>query len=373
MKITSIETVYVRLPLAFSYRGGVQLTRDLPERDYTGSLIIMLHSDEGITGLGDIIVKGGSAAEGRAAQLYVEDALAPLLVGENPFDLERLMDRLWTATWHRSTVYAAGLDIAMHDLICRALDIPLYQFLGGKTRERVPLTWNVSATKDIDLMVQQAVAAVAAGFTHVIKVKTGTAWDVEALVAIQKAIGPGVPLRPDDNGNFSAGESIKRYREARDRGVIYELLEQPAPNSDLVGLRRVGKALGEQVMYHVGYVKPEVATSIITQRAADVVSVPVFRHGIRQAVQLVRAFELANIGCAMGSGVEGPIAATAAIHVATALRNMCYPVDTLGPLWFEDDILMERPAFAAGYAAAPDGPGLGIELDPAKIEQYRLA
>jgi muconate cycloisomerase len=336
LKIKSIETVYVRLPLAFSYRGGVQLTRDLPERDYTGSLIIMLHSDEGITGLGDIIVKGGSAAEGRAAQLYVEDALAPLLVGENPFDLERLMDRLWTATWHRSTVYAAGLDIAMHDLICRALDIPLYQFLGGKTR-------------------------------------TGTPWDVEALTAIQKAIGPTVPLRPDDNGNFSAGESIKRYREARDRGVIYELLEQPAPNSDLVGLRRVGKALGEQVMYHVGYVKPEVATSIITQRAADVVSVPVFRHGIRQAVQLVRAFELANIGCAMGSGVEGPIAATAAIHVATALRNMCYPVDTLGPLWFEDDILMERPAFAAGYAAAPDGPGLGIELDPAKIEQYRLA
>lgn len=373
MKITSLETVYVGLPLAFSYRGGVQLTRDLPERDYTGSLIILLHSDEGITGLGDVIIKGGSAAEGKAAKLYVEDALAPLLVGENPFDLERLMDRLWTATWHRSTVYAAGLDIALHDLICRALGIPLYEFLGGKTRERVPLTWNVPATKDIDTMARQAAAAVENGFTHVIKVKTGTPWDVEALTAIQKAIGPTVPLRPDDNGNFSAGESIKRYRQARDQGAIYELLEQPAPNSDLVGLRRVAEALGEQVMYHIGYVKHEVAVSLINQRAADVVSVPVFRHGIREAVQLVKAFELANIGCAMGSGVEGPIAATAAIHVATALRNMCYPVDTLGHLWFEDDILLEQPDFAAGYARAPSGPGLGIDLDPAKIEQYRLA
>lgn len=371
MKITSLETVFVRLPLAFSYQGGVQLTRDLPERDYTGSLVVMLHSDEGLTGLGDIIIKGGSADEGRAAKLYVDDALAPLLVGENPFDLERLMDRLWAATWHRSTVYAAGLDIALHDLICQALGIPLYQFLGGKTRERVPLTWNVPATRDIDTMVRQAATAVEKGFTHVIKVKTGTPWDVEALTAIQRAIGPTVPLRPDDNGNFAAGESIKRFRQARDQGAVYELLEQPAPNPDLVGLRRVGEALGEQVMYHVGYVKTEVAVSIINQRAADVVSVPVFRHGIHQTVQLVRAFELANIGCAMGSGVEGPIAATAAIHVATALRNMCYPVDTLGPLWFEDDVLLERPFFAAGYAQAPDEPGLGIKLDPAKMEKFR--
>jgi L-alanine-DL-glutamate epimerase-like enolase superfamily enzyme len=52
---------------------------------------------------------------------------------------------------------------------------------------------------------------------------------------------------------------------------------------------------------------------------------------------------------------------------------MCYPVDTLGPLWFEDDILLERPTFAAGYAKAPDEPGLGIKLDPAKIEKYRWA
>ncbi|MGQ9585842.1 MAG: enolase C-terminal domain-like protein [Anaerolineae bacterium] len=87
----------------------------------------------------------------------------------------------------------------------------------------------------------------------------------------------------------------------------------------------------------------------------------------------MKAFELASIGCAMGSGLEGPIAATAAIHVATALRNMCYPVDTLGPLWFADNILLERPFFSAGYAKAPDGPGLGIELDPTKVNQYRAA
>jgi L-alanine-DL-glutamate epimerase-like enolase superfamily enzyme len=373
MKITSVETMYVRLPLAFHYRAGHAFAHDLPGRTYTGSLIVQIRTDEGITGLGDIIVKGGSAALGQSAKLYLDNALVPYLIGKNPFDIEAIMDQVWEANWHQSAPYAAGLDIALHDLMGKALGVPVFKLLGGRFRARVPLTWNVPADKDINVMVGQAAAAVEDGFTHVIKVKTGTSWDVPALIAIQKAIGPKVPLRPDDNGTFLAAESIQRYKQARDGGAVYELLEQPAPNADLPGLRRVGNALGERVMYHVGYVEKVVAHAILNTNAADVVSVPVFRHGLRQAAQLVQAFEIASIGCAMGSGVEGSIAATAAIHLATALRNMRYPVDTLGPLWFADDILKERPEFGAGYAVAPDAPGLGVELDMKRVEKLRLA
>jgi muconate cycloisomerase len=364
--------MYVRLPLAFMYRAGHAFAHNLPGRQFTGSLIVQINTDEGITGLGDIIVKGGSAELGKSAKLYLDNALVPYLIGKDPFDIEAIMDQIWQANWHQSAPYAAGLDIALHDLMGKAIGAPVYKLLGGRFRKRVPLTWNVPADKDINVMVSQAAAAVEDGFTNVIKVKTGTSWDVPALVAIQKAIGPEVPLRPDDNGTFMAAESIQRYRQAREQGAVYELLEQPVPNADLPGLRRVGNALNERVMYHVGYVEQVVAHTILNTNAADVVSVPVFRHGLRQASQLVRAFEVASIGCAMGSGVEGTIAATAAIHLATALRNMCYPVDTLGPLWFDDDIVIDRPEFAHGFAVAPDRPGLGLELDPAKIEKYRL-
>lgn len=373
MKITSIETVGVRLPLAFMYRAGHGFAHDLPGRKHTGSLVVMIHTDEGVTGIGDVAVKGGRPEEVRAAKLYVDAALAPYLVDKDPLDIEGLTNHLWQANWHQNGVYVAGIDIALHDLVGKALGVPVYKLLGGRTRQRVALTWNVPADADIDVMARQAAAAVEDGFTNVVKVKTGTAWDVPALVAIQKAIGPQVPLRPDDNGTFLAAESIQRFRQAREQGVVYELLEQPAPNADLPGLRRVGNALSERVMYHIGYVERQVAHAIIAQNAADVVSVPVFRHGLRQATQLVKAFEVASIGCAMGSGLEGSIDATAAIHLATALRNMCYPVDTLGPLWFADDVLKERPEFGHGFAVAPDGPGLGIELDPAKLEKLRVA
>ena len=371
--ITAVETRFVRLPLAFAYSGGRGAAGGRPmgpsAGQHTGSVIILLRTADGLTGIGDVIVKGGDPRLGRGAAAYVEGLLAPALLGQSAFDVERIMSRLWGITTHDSTVYAAGVDIALHDLMGKALGVPLYRLLGGRYRERVPLTWNVPATRDIDLMVRQAGDAVARGFRNVVKVKTGTPWDVEALVAIREAIGPDVPLRPDDNGAFLAGDSIRRFGTARERGVVFECLEQPAPNDDLPGLRRVGDALGERVMYHVGYVRQSVAYEIIRSRACDVVSVPVFRHGLRQTGQLVRAFELAGIGCAMGSGLESSIAATAAIHAATALENFAYPIDTLGAHWFAEDVLTDTSHFGAGYAVAPDGPGLGIELDWAQVER----
>jgi muconate cycloisomerase len=372
MKITNVETVYVRLPMWFKYAGGTTVAEGRAQASCTGSLIVKIHTDEGIVGLGDIIVKGGRTGDGEAAKRYVESALVPVLIGADLFAIAETVRRLWTANLHHSSIYVAGIDIALHDLVGKALGVPIYQLLGGQVRERVPLTWNVPADQDIDLMVKQAADAVEHGFTNVIKVKTGTPWDVAALTRIQQAVGD-VPLRPDDNGAFLAGDSIVRFRTAREQGVRFELLEQPAPNHDLRGLKRVADALGERVAYHVGYVERPVAAELLQQRLADAVSVPVFRHGIHEAVQMMRAFELVGVGCLMGSGLEGPIAATAAVHVATAIRNVCYPIDTLGPLWFSERILNEPLTFEQGFAVAPNGPGLGISLDEQQVEKLRVA
>jgi len=372
VKITNVETVFVRLPLAFRYAGGAAYVAQGASNAFSGSLLVKLCTDEGPVGLGDVIVKGGKSEQGDAAKRYLDSTLAPVLTGADPLDLNRLIDRLWAANLHQSSVFVAGLDIALHDLAGKILGLPLYRLLGGRVRDRVQLTWNVPADRDLSLMARQAAEAVERGFTHVVKVNTGTPWDVEALVEVQRAAGQ-VPLRPDDNGAFPAADSIDRFRRARDRGVRYEFLEQPAPNHDLQGLRRVADALGERVMYHVGYMERPVASELLRQRPADAVSIPVFRHGVREAVQLMRSFELTGIGCAMGSGLESTVAATAAIHVATAVRNLCYPVDTLGPLWFVEDIVAEPPVFERGYAVAPERPGLGIELDDKQVEKLRLA
>lgn len=373
MKITSVEAQYLKIPLAFRYARGATIALGQSASQWTGTVVVQIHTDEGIIGLGDIAIKGNRESVGRGTRDYVEEVLARVLIGQDPFNLELLLARLWDVNIHENTVMVAGIDIALHDLVSKALGIPLYKYLGGKYRERVPLTWNVPADRDVSLMVRQAADAVENGFRNVIKVKTGTPWDVEALAAIQKAIGPSVPLRPDDNGTYPVGQSIQRYRQALDNGCVFELLEQPVSNEDIPGLRRIADALGVRTMYHIGYLQRTVALEIVRSCACDVVSIPVFRHGVRDATQLIKFFETANIGCAMGSGLESSIAATAAVHVATALRNLNHPIDTLGPLYMSEDILKESPRFEAGFAYAPEAPGLGIELDQSKVEKFRVA
>ncbi|MGH2352017.1 MAG: enolase C-terminal domain-like protein [Chloroflexota bacterium] len=84
---------------------------------------------------------------------------------------------------------------------------------------------------------------------------------------------------------------------------------------------------------------------------------------------MVRAYELAEIGCVMGAGLESSSAATAAIYAATALKNYSYPIDTLGPHWFAEDVISDTSHFGAGFAVAPERPGLGIDLEWAQVER----
>src|SRR5690348_5352916 len=107
--ITAVKTRFVRVPLAFSYSGGKSVAGGPPmgpgAGQFTGSVIILLETDDGLTGIGDVIVKGGDPRAGRAAQNFVEAFLAPALVGKSPFDVEKIMARLWGITTHDSSVY----------------------------------------------------------------------------------------------------------------------------------------------------------------------------------------------------------------------------------------------------------------------------
>ena len=175
MKITGVEAQYLKIPLAFRYGGGDD-PRGQTASEWTGTVVVQIRTDEGTTGLGDIAIKGNQESIGRGTRDYVEEVMVPILVGQDPFNLELLIDRLWAANLHENSVMVAGIDIALHDLVAKALGIPVYRYLGGKYRERVPLTWNVPADRDISVMVAQASNAVESGFRNAIKVKTGTPW-----------------------------------------------------------------------------------------------------------------------------------------------------------------------------------------------------
>ena len=166
------------------------------------------------------------------------------------------MAKLWGITTNDSSVYAAGADIALHDLVGKLLGGAAVQAAGWEDARAGAATWNVAGEPGRVLDGGAGTCGGGAGVPARGEGEEGTPWDLEALTAIQEAIGQNVPAAPDDNGAFLAADSIKRFRADARQGRGVSNAGAAAPNDGLPGLRRVGEALGERVMYQRGNVEP---------------------------------------------------------------------------------------------------------------------
>jgi len=119
------------------------------------------------------------------------------------------------------------------------------------------------------------------------------------------------------------------------------------------------------------------AMALIRAEAADILSVYVGKGGgIGPARKIAAVAEAAGLTCTVGSNLELGIASAAMAHLATATTGIGaeeFPCDILGPLAYEEDLLTEPLQFRDGAIRAPDKPGLGVELDEAKLARYRVA
>jgi len=118
------------------------------------------------------------------------------------------------------------------------------------------------------------------------------------------------------------------------------------------------------------------AMNLARAEAADVLSVYVGKGGgLGMARKVASVAEAAGLACTVGSNLEMGVASAAMIHLAMATRAIQaeeFPCDILGPFFYEDDILAEPLPIEAGKAAPFAQPGLGVELDAAKVERYRV-
>jgi muconate cycloisomerase len=195
MKIAQVRTIPVWCPRRTAY-GGVTRTALGPASvsDYT---LVFVETDAGIVGLGEV----SSVFKRRGALLRydLEAALIPSVIGEDPFriahlvaTMERVLDGVEEAK--------AGLEMAFWDIVGKALKTPLYNLLGGKVRECVPLSYSIPFGQP-EQMADFAVERVKAGH-RTIKVKAGSedgARDIRAVRLIREAIGPQIRLRVDGN------------------------------------------------------------------------------------------------------------------------------------------------------------------------------
>lgn len=365
MKIKKIDCIVVH-----GYRRKV-FGRDsytaLGRGDVSKHALVLVETDAGITGIGEI----ASCFTRRGALLAaeVEEVLVPLLIGEDPRELSRLVERM-DAALYGSEPAKAGVEMALWDILGKDLGAPVYRLLGGKVRDRIPLSHSITFGAPEE-MAAFAAERVAEGFRTVkAKVGQGHDRDVAAIAAIREAIGPDKRLRVDANMAWrSAKQAIAIIEDMEPYNP--EMIEQPLEPRALDAMAEIRRAVRTPILADESVWAPRDAADVIRRGAADVVNVYVAESGgIGKARRTFEMCETFGIGCLIGSMPEFGVGTAAQIHLGIAMPNLGYDSDTCGVLYHESDLLKTPLRIEGGFAYPPEGPGLGIELDMKVVEQW---
>lgn len=365
--IRALEVVPVSLPLREPYR----IARALQMRaDY---VVFRVETADGEVGIGEAAPFMGESEETQAGIVATARAyLAPALVGVDPFDLEAIHDRMDTVL--PGHLFAkGGVDLALHDLIGKRLGVPVFRLLGGRYRERIPLSGGpIGLVGSPAAAAERAAGLVAAGF-RTVKLKIGLpgGGDEETVRAVRDAIGPRVELRLDANQAYTADRAIPLLR----RLERYEpaLVEQPVAGWDLDGLARIAAAVDVPVMADEPVSTPTDVLRIAERRAADIVKIKVMRSGgLFRARKVCAVAEAAGLPVVLGSGHESGIGVAAELHLAAAVRAIPYAGEMVGHLRLVEDLVAGSIPVEAGAAAPPEGPGLGVEVRAELVSRYAV-
>jgi muconate cycloisomerase len=369
MKIIRVETIPVRIPIN-------------PERAIHGSLgahtvspflLVKIHTDQGITGLGEVSCTPIWSGEDQVTAAHcIREYLEPALKGQDPAQIERLTAAL-RCRLAANPFTRAGLEMALWDILGKTAGIPLYRLWGGPVRDVVPTKFSVSGLEPAKAAALAA-WAVYQGFPAM-KVKVGMdpEQDVARVRAVRDAVGPAVRLGVDANGGWSPRVAIQTIRRMREFGI--EFAEQPVPPIDPAWMADVRNHVDIPIMADESVNTVQDAMSLVRAGAADVLSLYVGKGGgVGMGRKIAVVAEAAGLACTVGSNLEMGVASAAMIHLAMATPAVAseFPCDILGPFFYDGDVLAEPLPIQAGQASPLERPGLGVELDEKKVELYRV-
>ncbi len=357
LRITNVQTTAVRVPLRepLMWTGGI--------RESASGLIVEVHTDEGLVGVGE--APGPTLP---AIQTIVDREFRQFLVGRDPLRTEWLVHRLeeYSRNWAGIAAYAiAGVEMALLDLKGKAFGVPVAELLGGFCREAVPVIGYLFIDEP-EANARKAAEFVEAGHTELkLKVGRDLGQDYDTVAAIRDRVGSGVKIRIDANMSWSVPAAIKSIRVLEQFDL--QFVEQPVPDFDVAGLAQVRRAVSTPIAADEACTSLRSALELIKADACDVFVVyPSEAGGLTRAVQIGAVAQAAGKWCAIGSWAELGVATTANAHVAAASPAFAFANDTHHPLQLED-VLVDPMEIREGQIALAHEPGLGVQLDAANM------
>jgi D-galactarolactone cycloisomerase len=381
MKITGL-TVYVLsspLPEPFAFSQGWVRQRS--------ATLVEVHTDEGVSGWGEAFAQGLEPPQ--IAATVIDKALRPLVTGANPLDVEVLWHRMYNMTrdyGRKGSVVAAisAVDIALWDIAGKVHRLPVHSLLGGAFRTRVqPYAtgfYRIHGQGEADRLADEALRHLDAGFSHMkVKLGYGVDDDLACMRAIGKAIqGKAVTLMIDTNHAYGRAEALRLGRALGDFDLRW--YEEPVAPEDIQGYVEMRQKLtmpiagGENEHTLFGY------RELLGAHAVDIAQPDVGSCGGITAARHIIALAHAH-GIQVNPHVWGSaVSQAASLQLIAAVPVTHHSLYAQAPILEYDrsshpfrELLVDHPVRQVdGWVDVPARPGLGVEVDRAVLDRYRV-
>ena len=360
VKITGVGAIPLAIPLAPS-------TPASPWAPGVGKqILVRMTTDDGLIGWGECFAYGAPLAVCN----IVDEALAPLVIGQDPSEIERLTQVMHRALmiWGRrglAMCAVSGVELALWDLAGKAPGVPVYRLLGGLTQPRLRAYASLLRYDTASDLGRVCSTMVGQGYTAIKLHQI----DVESVAVARDVVGDGVDLMLDTNCPWSVEEAIRIGRLLEPYNLRW--LEEPVwPPEDYAGLARVRRALRIPIASGENDATVFGARDLIAAGGADVVQPSVTKvGGLGEMRKIATLAAAANVTFQPHSYYFGPgLAAT--VHLCAATPGV--PYIEMPPGALQAPLLAEPIRCEGGMVQPPETPGLGADPDPDVLKRYPL-
>jgi L-alanine-DL-glutamate epimerase-like enolase superfamily enzyme len=391
MLITDVTTIKLRYDMPVPMADAIHY---MPNRS---TLLVQVHTDEGMSGLGEAAVYSGSL---ESMEAVILNELRQTILGQDPFKVEKLWQMMAIRGQQRGRrgmlmMAVSGIDIALWDIVGQATHTPLYRLLGGyrDSLDTYASAGFYSQDKNAAALANEVAGYVERGF-RCVKIKVGRnpevmlnplhempaadyatttlEEDVERVRAVREAIGPHVRLAIDANNAWTPSVTLRFMREVERFNIYW--LEEPVATDDIEGSTLVAHQLDTPVAGYETETGLPGFRELITRRAVDIVQPDVIWTGgiteCRKVAALAQAYNLPVVPHVFSSAVSS----IANMHFIASIPNggLLEFDQNPNPLRSE---LFETPLTVTGEGKVrlPDRPGLGVTLNQETINRYRVS
>ena len=335
-------------------------------------VFVKITTDDGYVGWGEQrALPSWSYETTESITTTIQHHIAPLLLGQNPLNHNAIhyaiYNALKPAVSNGHPFAKAAVDIALHDLRGRILDVPLHTLLGGKRHDTLPLAYALSI--DTPEIMGLKAKALAPCSCFKVKVAGNPAADEERLRAVHEAM-PDAQLWIDANQSYTPSNALELLKRVEDIRKIY-CMEQPVASQDWFGMKRVREDAQIPIAIDEGCFTYFDLAKVVRLECADAVVLKVCKSGgLSGCLKSTHVAEANSIEL-LGSGLtEAGIGFIASVHLFATL-DLVLPAELNAPAFLET-MAVSGVEIQDHVVTVPDGPGLGVVPDEDYIKANRL-